>query len=66
MEQSYSSEANSRLARQEIPSFYGIERFIAVFTRFHYWTLTWATWIHFTPSKRWCLSGLQRCGPCMF
>jgi hypothetical protein len=43
VEKSSSWEADTRSADQEIPSFYGARRFIAVFTRAHHRSLYWAT-----------------------
>jgi hypothetical protein len=34
----------------QFPAFYGTWRVFTMFTRTHNWSLSWATWIHFTPS----------------
>jgi hypothetical protein len=34
----------------KFPAFYKTNRFITVFTRAHYWPLSWARWIQSTPS----------------
>jgi len=41
---------DSRPDSQEIPCFYGTRRFITVFKRARHWTLSWTTWIQYTPS----------------
>jgi hypothetical protein len=35
---------------KKFPTFYGMKRFITVFTRAHHWSLFWARWIQSTPS----------------
>jgi hypothetical protein len=44
MEQGPSWEAGNCAATQELPSIYGIRRFITVFTRALHWSLSWAQW----------------------
>jgi hypothetical protein len=50
MEQSPSWEANRSSARQEIPTFYGTQRFITAFTTARHLSLSWATLIHPCPT----------------
>jgi len=45
MEPSPSWEANSRSVSPKSPASYGNRKFISMFTRTHYWTLSWARWI---------------------
>jgi hypothetical protein len=52
MKQNPSSEANIHSASQEIPRFYGIRKFITVFTKARYWSLSLARLIQSTPSHR--------------
>jgi len=33
---------------KKFPAFYGIQKFITVFTRAHHWPLSWASWIKST------------------
>jgi hypothetical protein len=35
---------------KKFTDFYGIQRFITVFTKSHYWSLSWAKWIQTVPS----------------
>jgi hypothetical protein len=44
------SEANNRLAGQKFPAFYGTRMLITVSTRARHRSLSWARWIHSTPS----------------
>jgi hypothetical protein len=37
---------------KEFPAFYGTRMFITVFIRARQWSLSWARWIQFTPSRR--------------
>jgi hypothetical protein len=48
MEQSTSLEAKNHSAGKEILRFYGIRRFITVFTTSRHWSLSWARWIQST------------------
>jgi hypothetical protein len=50
MEQSSSWEANVHSVKK-FPAFYGTLKFITMFTRAYYWSLSWARWIQSTPSK---------------
>jgi hypothetical protein len=43
-------EANGRSLFKKFTAFYGTPSFITVFTRTRHWSLSWATWIQFTPS----------------
>jgi hypothetical protein len=40
------------------PTFHGTRRFIAVFTRGLYWSLSWATWIHPIPADPFYLRSI--------
>jgi hypothetical protein len=51
MEQSHSSEANSRLVSQETLRFYGTKRLITVFTKAHHWFLSSSRSIQSTSSN---------------